>query len=91
MHAQALHEIVSCLLDSAVQRTPRGGRVWVDAGREGGNRITVSITDSGLEMAQRLNKVLSDSHASSSGQVRSKTCLLCPSAGAQFGFFNYFF
>ena len=68
MHVQALHELLGCLLDSAVQRTPRGGQVRVSPGRAADGRVKVDIVDTGQEMAQRLNEVL-QSQVSSSTQV----------------------
>ena len=54
---QALSGIVSCLIDSALQRTPRGGHVDISLmAREGG--INIDIVDSGTQMAERLRGLL---------------------------------
>ena len=57
VHPQALHELLSCVLDSAVQRTPRGGQVQVHATEQDG-RVKVVVDDTGREVAQRLNEML---------------------------------
>ncbi len=54
---QVLCDIVSCLIDSALQRSPRGGHVDVSLRvSEGG--IFVDVLDSGTEMAERLQGLL---------------------------------
>ncbi len=65
VHAQALHELLSCVLDSAVQRTPRGGRVQVHAAEQDG-RVSIIVEDTGREMAQRLNDMLQPQPSSTS-------------------------
>ena len=57
MWVQALSEVVSCLIDSALQRTPRGGHVDIKMRvRDGG--IAIDFIDSGTEMAERLQSLL---------------------------------
>ncbi|BDA41622.1 probable chloroplast sensor kinase, chloroplastic at N-terminal half [Coccomyxa sp. Obi] len=59
-------EIVSCLIDAALQRTPRGGHVDISLRvSEGG--ILVDVLDSGTEMAERLQGLLRRN--ASQGQV----------------------
>jgi signal transduction histidine kinase len=64
---QAVQDIISCLIDSALQRTPRGGRVRVQL-RAADGGVMVDVIDSGTEMAERLKDIVQHSH--SSQQVR---------------------
>ena len=57
---QVLHAISSCLLDSAVQRTPRGGTVRVNAQELGGG-VQIQVSDCGQEMAEQLTALLQTS------------------------------
>ena len=51
---------MSCLLDSAVQRTPRGGTVRVRA-QELGSGVQIQVSDCGQEMAKQLTSLLQTS------------------------------
>ena len=57
---QVLHSILSCLIDSAVQRTPRGGTVRV-SGNYLGEGLQLQVSDCGQEMAEQLNALLQSS------------------------------
>ena len=57
---QVLHAISSCLLDSAIQRTPRGGTVRV-AAQELGGGVQIQVSDCGQEMAEQLTALLQTS------------------------------
>lgn len=59
---QVLHAISSCLLDSAIQRTPRGGTVRVNAQELGGG-VQIQVSDCGQEMAEQLTSLLQTSSA----------------------------
>ncbi len=57
-----LHSILSCLLDSALQRTPRGGRISIHL-QYLGEGIRMQISDCGQEMAEHLDMLLQSSSA----------------------------
>ena len=57
-----LHSILSCLLDSALQRTPRGGRISIHL-QYLGEGIQIQISDCGQEMAEHLDMLLQSSSA----------------------------
>lgn len=57
---QVLHSILSCLLDSAIQRTPRGGTVRVHL-RYLGEGIQIQVSDCGRDLAEHLNALLQSS------------------------------
>lgn len=59
---QVLHSILSCLLDSALQRTPRGGAIRLHL-RYLGEGIQIQISDCGQEMAEHLEMLLMSSAA----------------------------
>ena len=57
---QVLHSILSCLLDSAIQRTPRGGTVRIHL-QYLGEGIQIQVSDCGQEMAEHLDMLLQSS------------------------------
>ncbi len=57
-----LHSILSCLLDSALQRTPRGGVIRIHL-QYLGEGIQIQISDCGQEMAEHLDTLLQSSAA----------------------------
>ena len=59
---QVLHSILSCLLDSALQRTPRGGAIRLHL-QYLGEGIQIQISDCGQEMAEHLDMLLQSSAA----------------------------
>lgn len=65
---QVLCDIISCLIDSALQRTPRGGNVDLSM-RADEASIVIEVVNSGQEMAARLQDLLQTNTAQR--QVRS--------------------
>ncbi|MEA2661573.1 MAG: two-component system, OmpR family, sensor histidine kinase BaeS [Chloroflexota bacterium] len=49
--ATRVREVIENLISNAVRSTPRGGRVTIAAGREGPDRVAVSVADTGRGVA----------------------------------------
>lgn len=54
---------MSCLVDSALQRTPRGGTVRVHM-RAADGGVLVDLSDDGIEMAERLESIVQQTESS---------------------------